>query len=236
MLLAALLLSACNRQVLFTHTNTGTANQTVIQDDESRLEKILMPDDKLMISVWDHENLSIGSLQSVYSLQEEYGKWVMLDAQGEVKLPQVGMVKLQGLTVREATVLLEKTYAQFIQKPNINIRVLSNQVTLLGEVKSQGNYIFSSDNIRLVDLVGKAQGFTDYAKTKNIQIVRGDKQFKVDLSNTYNVANKEFMIYPGDVIYVPPSGNKSFDRFSNKLIPIASLLTAIALVYSVSQK
>ena len=238
LLSAALLLSSCNKQILFTHSETvQSGNLTSSQDTgQSRMEKVLMPDDKIMVSVWDHDDLSIGNLQSVVSLQEEYGKWVMIDSKGEVKLPQIGAVKLQGLNIREATVLLEKTYSQFVQKPNVNIRVLSNQVTVLGEVRSQGNYIFSSDNIRLTDLIGKAQGFTDYAKTKNIQIVRGEKQFKVDLTNSYNVSNKEVIIYPGDVVYVPPSGNKGFDRFSSKLIPIASLLTAIALVYSVSRK
>ncbi len=195
-----------------------------------------MPDDKIIVSVWEHDDLSVGSLQSVVSLQEEYGKWVMLDAKGEVKLPQIGSVKLQGLNLREATAVLEKAYSQFVQKPNVNIRVLTNQVTVLGEVKSQGNYIFSSDNIRLVDLIGKAQGFTDYARTKSVQIIRGEKQFKVDMTNSLNVANREVIIYPGDVVYVPPSGNKGFDRFSSKLIPVASLLTAIALLYSVTRK
>ena len=235
---ASLLLSSCNRQILFTHSETSQSNSSTTAKDtgQSRLEKVLMPDDKIMVSVWDHDDLSVGSLQSVVSLQEEYGKWVMLDAKGEVKLPQIGSVKLQGLNLREATAVLEKAYSQFVQKPNVNIRVLTNQVTILGEVKSQGNYIFSSDNIRLVDLIGKANGFTDYARTKNIQIIRGEKQFKVDLTNSYNVASKQMVIYPGDVVYVPPAGNKSFDRVSSKLIPIASLFTAIALIYSVTKK
>ena len=233
----SLLFSACSKQVLFTRYEANNSNVSAIKDSvQSRLEKALKPDDKIMVSVWDHDDLSVGNLQSVVSLQEEYGKWVMIDSKGEVNLPQIGTVKLQGLNVREATLLLEKTYSQFIQKPNVNIRVLSNQVTILGEVRSQGNYIFSSDNIRLTDLIGKAQGFTDYARTKNIQIVRGEKQFKVDLTNSYNVANHDVIIYPGDVVYVPSSGNKGFDRFSSKLIPVASLLTAIALLYSVSKK
>ncbi len=233
---AALLFTSCNKQVLFTHSSSNS-NVAINKDsEESRLEKILMPDDKIMVSVWGHDDLSVGNLQNVVSLQEEYGKWVMIDAKGEVKLPQIGNIKLQGLTVREATAALEKSYSQFVQKPNVNIRVLNNQVTLLGEVRAQGNYIFSSDNIRLVDLIGKAQGFTDYAKTKNIQIVRGDKQFKVDLTNAYNVSNPDVIIYPGDVVYVPPAGNKGFDRFTTKLIPIASLFTAIALIYSVTHK
>jgi hypothetical protein len=43
------------------------------------------------------------------------------------------------------------------------------------------------------------------------------------------------MVLPKDVIYVPPGRNKAFDRFATKLIPLASLLTALALVYNVSK-
>lgn len=230
-----LLLTACNKQALFQYSAVPTSVSIDSSNSESRVEKVLMPDDKIMVSVWQHDDLSIGNLQSVVSLQEEFGKWVMVDAKGEVKLPQIGTIKLEGFTVSEATIALEKAYAQFVQKPNVNVRVLNNQVTLLGEVRIPGNYIFSNDNIRLVELIGKAQGLTDYGKSKSIQIIRGDKQFKVDLTNSYNVANKEVIIYPGDVVYVPPSGNKPFDRFTSKLIPIASLLTAVALIYSITE-
>jgi polysaccharide biosynthesis/export protein len=236
MLMWAFALTSCNKQVLFTATKPLPANSGIAADknEESKLEKVLAPDDKIMISIWDHDELSVGSLQGTYSLAEEFGKWVMIDVNGEVRLPQIGTVKLQGLTVKEAVETLEKAYAKYIQMPVINIRVLNNQVTMLGEVKSPGIYIFSSDHVRLADLVGKAQGFTDYAKTKKIKVIRDNNSMTVDLTNATSVSAKEFTIYPGDVIYVPPTGGKAWERFSTKLIPVASLITAIALVYSVT--
>lgn len=234
--LAMLMFNACNRNVLFTANRDVRSNQSAASIDSANTEKLLMPGDKIMVSVWDHETLSVGSLQGVNSLDEKQGKWLMIDVNGETRLPQIGTVKLQGYTVRDATTFLEQHYAKFIQNPIITIRVLNNQVTVLGEVRSPGIYTISNDNIRLVDLIGNAQGFTDYAKTKKIKIIRGKDEMVVDLTNTASVTTNELRVIPGDVVYIPPNGGKAWERFTTKLIPIASLITAIALIYSVSNK
>lgn len=224
--------SSCNRNVLFTHS--GTSAPSAAQDTgQVMIDKVLMPGDKISISVWDHEELSVGSVHNIYSVQEETGKWLMIDSQGEVNLPQVGTVKLQGQTLHDATIALQKLYSKLIQNPIINLRLLNNQVTVLGEVNRPGLYVFSSDNVRLTDVIGKASGFTDYAKTTKIRIIRSKNTLIVDLTST---SFSEMMLQPGDVVYVPPAGTKSLDKIAAKLIPFASLLTAVALVYNVSQK
>ena len=229
------LFSACNRNVLFTSNKSIAVPATATSSDTTAKEKILMPDDKIMISIWDHETLSVGSLQGAASLTEEQGRWLMVDQNGEIRLPQVGTIKLQGLTVREATVYLEKVYAKFIQNPVITLRVLNQQVTILGEVRSPGTYLFSTDNIRLIDIIGKAQGFTDFARPQKIKVIRGTVEMTIDLTNAASVADKQLTIISGDVIYVPPTSGKAWARFSTKIIPIASLITAIALIYNVTK-
>jgi polysaccharide export outer membrane protein len=232
--------ASCNNKfILFT-----TSSQVPGADKESDssftlFEKPLAADDKITLSVWDHDDISIGSIHSIYSLIEENGKWIAIDEQGEVKLPLVGRVKLAGLTTREATLYLEKIYSKYIQNPIINLRVLNNQVTILGEVKKPGNYIFSSDNIRLVNLVANADGFTDYARTTEIKIIRGTvkpEEKLLDYTNTYSLMGPDAMLRPGDVVYVPPTKGKTSDRVMSKLIPIASIITALVLVFTLVNK
>ena len=234
-LTALLLFSACSRNVLFTSNKSIAMPATATASDTTAKEKILMPDDKVMISIWDHEELSVGNLQGNNGLDEAQGKWLMIDLNGEVRLPQVGNVKLQGLTLREATVYLEKVYAKFIQNPVITLRKLNNQITVLGEVRNPGIYLFSTDNIRLIDVIGKAQGLTDFAKPQKIKVIRGTSEIVIDLTNSASVADKQLTIIPGDVIYVPPTNGKGWNRFSTKIIPIASLITAIALIYNITK-
>lgn len=233
-LIMVLLMSSCSKNVLYTHNsgNGVASGSAAVKVDEGKESKMLLPDDKITISVWEHDELSIGSIHTVYNVSEETGKWVMLNSEGMVTIPQIGIIKLGGLTIAEAVTQLKKEYSKIIQNPIVSIKVLNNQVTVLGEVQQPGIYLFSSDNIRLTDVLGKSSGLTDYAKIKNIKIIRGKEAIKIDLSN---IAFNETRVLPGDVIYVPPTGGKKLDRIASKMIPIASLLTAIALVYNVSQ-
>jgi polysaccharide export outer membrane protein len=230
-MIALLLFSSCNKNVLYKHNTSVSNNSSANATAGDNRNPTLKPDDKITISVWEHEELSVGSVHTIYNVSEEVGKWLLIDANGEVQLPMIGKIKLGGLTVSEAVDNLRKEYGKTIQKPIVNIKVLNNQITILGEVQKPGLYIFSTDNIKLTDVVGRASGFTDYAKTRSIKIIRSKESFTIDLTN---IAFNETKVIPGDVIYIPPAGSKKFDRLTSKLIPIASLLTAIALVYSVS--
>jgi polysaccharide export outer membrane protein len=230
-MITLLLFSSCNKNVLYKHNSSVSNNTSANATADGNSNPTLKPDDKITISVWEHEELSVGSVHTVYNVAEESGKWLLIDANGEVQLPMIGKIKLGELTVSEATDKLRKEYGKTIQNPIVNIKVLNNQITILGEVQKPGLYVFSTDNVKLTDVVGRASGFTDYAKTRSIKVIRGKEAFIIDLTN---IAFNETKVLPGDVVYIPPAGSKKFDRLASKLIPIASLLTALALVYSVS--
>lgn len=227
-MIALMLSSSCNRYTLY-QNNAAQGTSAASAGEPS--ERILSPGDKVSLSIWGHDDLSIGSIHTVYNSNEDAGKWLMIDDKGEVNLPQVGKFKIEGLTISKAEEKLVALYSEFIQKPILNLRLLSNQVTVLGEVQRPGNYIFHTDEARMVDIIGKASGFTDYAKTTEIKIIRGTETIVVNLTSS---SANETMVFPRDVIYIPPGRNKAFDRVAAKLIPLASLLTALALVYNVS--
>jgi polysaccharide export outer membrane protein len=231
LVLLAVTLSSCNRNVLYTTSKSPDSQNARALDNSENALKAIASDDKISLSIWGHDNLSVGSIHTVYSVQEEAGKWLMVDDKGEVNLPQIGKVKLQGLTIPEATKVLEKEYGKVLVSPIINIRILSNKVTVLGEVQHSGVYYFSADKIKLVEMLAMANGLTDYSKSKNIKVIRGKESFEIDLTN---IAFNEMIVFPDDVIYVPPTKGKALDRFASKLIPIAALITSIALVYNIT--
>jgi polysaccharide export outer membrane protein len=234
MIVLSILLSSCNRNALYSHSSpipTNKSNEIIADSSVRRAEKILAPDDKLTLSIWGHDDLSVGSIHTIYNTQEEFGKWLMVDIEGEILLPQVGKLKVAGMTLPQATKAVSEKYARLIKDPQVSLRILNNQITVLGEVQKPGLYVFTNDNVRLADVLAKAQGLTDYAKTTKIRIVRNNQVYESDLTNiAYNVT----VVLPGDVVYIPPSGKKGVDRLTNKLIPLASLLTALALVYNIS--
>ncbi len=192
-------------------------------------------DDKISISVWDHAELSVGSLFDIYNSNEVYGKWLQVDANGNISAPKIGDTRLQGLTVVQAEELLKNTYKKWIVNPIIKVKVLNKEITILGELRTPGKYSMEKDNYTLLDIIGKAGDFDLYANKKNVQIIRmvngQPKEVTVDLTDYNGLAAANIQVHPDDIIYVPSRKGKHWDkRAGSTLVPIASAVSSLALV------
>ena len=58
-------------------------------------------DDKITISVWGQDELSVGSCYGIYNSNEVYGKWLMVDENGNIELPKLGSMKVLNVTLIE---------------------------------------------------------------------------------------------------------------------------------------
>ena len=203
-------------------------------------ERILSPGDKITISIWGHDDLSIGSINQAFVTQEGTGRWVALDKAGEVNLPRLGKVRLGGYNTKEAELQLSKLYTVHIVDPIINIRILNHFVTILGEVESPGQYSMDGEAMRLIELLGKSGGFSKYAEMSNVQLIRYIQgkpyNFRIDLTSFEEFNNKNAFIKPDDVVYIPPMEKKRNDESLSQAIGIASIVTTIALIVSLFKK
>lgn len=196
-------------------------------------EPILSPGDKLSISIWGHEDLSIGSINSVYSSNEETGKWIVINDQGEVNLPKVGRVKLAGYTLKESNYILEEAYQVHIKTPIVNVRVLNHYVTGLGEIKNPGKYELDNDDLTLIQFIAQAGGIAEHGNMEEIAVVRTVQgqptKVEIDLSNAEDFKFHHMILQPDDVIYIAAKSSKSFNSKLKNATPIASIITAIGL-------
>lgn len=199
-------------------------------------EPTLSAGDKISISIWGHEDLSIGSINSPFMSDEETGRWVILDKEGEVNLPKIGRVNLAGYNVKEAAYFLEELYAKHIQTPVVNVRVLNHFVTILGEVNKPGKYRIDNEEVKLIELLGQAEGYTRYAKLDEVQLIRNVNgqtvKFPIDFTGIGSLNTGNAILNPNDIIYIPATRRKGGDEALSRAIPIASIATGIALIIS----
>lgn len=221
---------------LFRYDATQTINSF---ENNASIEPIIRKGDKITMSIWGHDELSIGSLNSAFSANEATGRWVIVDETGEVNLPRIGRVKIDGYNIKEVNYFLENIYEKNgIKDPVVNIRILSHYITLLGEVGLPGRYQIDNETITLIELLGKAEGITKYAKADEVRIMRKNAQgiveeVRVDLTNINSITQNNYVLKPDDIIYIPPSKMKNFDTTLEKLTPIAGVLTSFAVIFSV---
>lgn len=237
LLLSILILVGCETyDPLFQHR---TGQNVGSFENNASSEPIIRIGDKITVSIWGHENLSIGSVNSPFSSNEETGRWLLVDKTGEVNLPRIGRVNLNGYNLKEANYFLEKLYERNgIKDPIVNVRVLSHFVTLIGEVNIPGRYQIDNETITLIELLGKAEGTTKYAKADEVHIIRkmttGEvREVIIDLTDFSSLADNNYVLTPNDIIYIPPSKMKKIDTTLEKLTPIAGVLTSIAVIFSV---
>ncbi|MDA3854376.1 MAG: polysaccharide export protein, partial [Bacteroidales bacterium] len=211
-------------------------NETALELDslimfQDTVEYKLAINDKISISVDEHPDLSIGSIFGVYNSDEVYGKWVLIDVNGEATLPKIGKIPLAGLSLREAEVRIAELLLEYIKNPIVVVNVMNWQVSVLGEVIIPGNYSIEKMNNSLLDYISKAGGFDAYAKKADVRLIRGlgpdMKVYIIDMTDFYTYHKHQVNLQPGDVIYVPSSNGKKLDERASTLLPYASFISAL---------
>jgi polysaccharide export outer membrane protein len=231
------LLSSCTQNLFMTKKPLAApATLAVGPDYQYRLRK----DDKISISVWQHDELSMGSVYSQYSVNENEGKWVLVDAAGNLNVPKIGRYHVEGLTVPQAQDQLEKLMAKWIVSPQITIKVLNLQTTVLGEVNTPGNQRLEKERNTLIEVLGKAGDFGVYADKRHVKVMRQDEKgtyaTEINLMKMSGFERDNLIILPGDVVYVPSKNGKQFDRKSPTILGIASIVSTFFIVFRFLQQ
>lgn len=223
------LLTGCT-QNLFQSSNK-TKYQTFVPDPT--YEYKIRKDDKLSISVWDHEELSIGSIYSIYSSGEEFGKWVLVGPDGKVGFSKVGPFPVEGLTVATAEINLQQALSKWIVNPQVTIKVLNKEVTVLGEVNTPGQVLLQKERNTLIEVLGRAGDMNMYAEKRHVKVVRPDgatlREMEIDLTLPDNNYATNIVVLPGDVVYVPARKGKQFEKKAGTSLAVTSAITAILL-------
>ncbi|MFM2226279.1 MAG: Amylovoran export outer membrane protein amsH [Bacteroidota bacterium] len=193
-------------------------------------------DDKINISIWGHDELSVGSVYGIYNSNEVYGKWIMVDANGEIQIPKIGTIKIEGMTMLQAEDSIKKMVSKWLVNPIVFVRVLNKEVIVMGEVKAPGRLIFDRAQYSLAETVALAGDFDFYANKKKIIVVRTvngfQKQISLDLTRSDRFTTNNIPILPGDLVYVPSKRAKDFDRRISTIAPFTAVVTTLVVLYS----
>ncbi len=145
---------------------------------------------------------------NVYNVPELATK-ARVSNSGDVYLPLIDYVHLEGLTQEEAQTVIEKrlTDGGFVRNPHVTIFVdeaASQGVTLLGEVGKPGIYPDVADH-KLYEVISEAGGFTNSASRK-IAVIRRNQPEPIRIDLPRNLADDlsgNVEILPGDTITIP---------------------------------
>lgn len=127
---------------------------------------------------------------------------------GFITLPVIGDVYIIEKTLNEATKLIEEKAAQMLKDATVVVKLLSYNITILGEVGSPGKYIHYGTQLTVLDAIGMAGDLTDYGDRSRVLVIRpdneGSKTFRIDLKDKNLLISDAFFILPNDILIVEP--------------------------------
>jgi polysaccharide export outer membrane protein len=153
-------------------------------------------EDVLYIHVWKEETLT---------------RTVPVRMDGKISLPLIQEVTAAGLTPLQLKEVLMRKFKEFVENPIVSVTVVeanSFKVYVTGLVRSPGVYRLRSET-NVVQMISLAGGFTDWANSKKILIVRKEegREKRIKINYKRIMAGKDLdsniILKAGDTIIVP---------------------------------
>jgi len=162
----------------------------------------------------------------------------LVDNDGKVNFPVLGLMKLGGLTKTEAENLLKSKLKEYLKEdPIVTVRLTNYKVSVIGEVNRPNTYIVENEKINIFEALALAGDLTVYGKRDNVKIIRemedGQKKVVVLSLNDKNIIfSPYFYLQQNDVVYVQPNKAKAqgsdIGSMTSILISTTSILVSLA--------
>ena len=159
---------------------------------------VVGPEDVLTIIVWREKDLSND---------------VTVRPDGRITLPLINDVVAQGLTPDQLRDLLKTQFDKYVEDSSVSVvvkQINSRKVFITGRVVRPGQYPLGTD-MTILQLIAIAGGLQDYAKVRDIRVVRVERGQTASLPFDYEEVVKtrsdkpanNITLRPGDTVIVP---------------------------------
>jgi polysaccharide export outer membrane protein len=232
-LLLCLQSCATKKKMLYLQ-DLDTYNNTVV----SYASTSIQPNDILHITVSDLNPLVANPFNNSSGQQTSREQMklngYLVTPDGNITMPILNEINVNGATTSSVEVKIKSRLINegYLIDPTVQVRVINNKFTVLGEVGSPGVISFTEQSISLLDALGMAGDLTSAGIREDIKLIRelDGKRFiyHIDLTTASWMSNPEYRIRQNDVIIVTPNKLKV-----NSAGLIKDPITAIGLLISV---
>ncbi|WP_299517104.1 polysaccharide biosynthesis/export family protein [Mucilaginibacter sp.] len=135
------------------------------------------------------------------------GEFYTVEEDGTVALTGLGRIPVAGLTRVAARTYIEDLYHKGpLKNPLLELKIMSLKVTILGEIRTQGNILLTKDKTTLIEIIGQAGGLTEKADEKTIKIIHADQQYPktdiINLSSIKSINDPRTILQNNDIIVI----------------------------------
>lgn len=215
--LLIIILSSCVTARKVNYMQKPGMNIPTYKDSISFEEYRLKVDDRLYIKVYsldDKMNALVNGSSSnmMSSMQSGTGSFTelytyLIDDDGNITLPHMGKMHVEGKTLREAKIYLEEEFAPYfrLEKVDVDVRVVGRYYSIIGQSAS-GRFPLSRDKINIFQALAQAGDIGAYGNKSKIRILRetpdGTQIKEFDVRSADIIHSEFYYVEPNDVIYI----------------------------------
>ena len=213
-----------SKQVIYFNDLTDTAALGSITTARSVFESKIQKNDQLSITVGGTNATDLPALNSAGSAGAASNPTVgaspnagfLVEADGNIKIPYIGKIKVEGLTRLGLEDTLTNLYKDYTKNPTVNVRFLNYSYAVLGEVARSGKFTMSSERTTILEALTMAGDITILGRRENVLIIReenGERKFaRINLLAKDVFNSPYFYLKTNDVVYVEPVKSKFISR------------------------
>jgi polysaccharide export outer membrane protein len=168
----------------------------------------------------------------------------MVDINGNIEFPRLGIIHAEGLTKLELASQIKKRLTEPVEllvSPNVIIRFLNYKITVLGEVARPGTVIVPGERITILEAIGLSGDITPFGRKNTVKVIREINNKReigtIDLSSKTLFESPYYNLIQNDIVMVEPSKQKlkSTDQalIQQKVGFAISIISSIAVIYSI---
>ncbi|MBK8580842.1 MAG: polysaccharide export protein [Flavobacteriales bacterium] len=245
-LMVLAMMSSCVSKRSINYLHDGSLSNTSKLFPNKKFEYRIQVNDVLSIRVLglDDANARLFNVETTtggVSLTDAslYVNGFSIDKSGNVQLPSVGKMHLQGMTVDEAQTAVQSKINEYFANATVILKMVSFRVSVLGEVNRPGSYFVYNNQISILEALAQSGGPTELADKRHLTLMRqsdqGTQALYVDLSSTAALSSEYFYLLPNDVVYVPTLSARPARLNLDILTILLSAISTAAVVITVVQ-
>ncbi|HJV78610.1 MAG TPA: polysaccharide biosynthesis/export family protein [Paludibacter sp.] len=124
---------------------------------------------------------------------------------GTIDLPFISHIPVAGLTLDEASVVIENNFKKLIPDAVIKLSLANKTFTIFGDAGS-GIFPIYKEKLTIFQALSMSGDFSETSDRKHVRIIResenGTQVLNFDIRPKSIIDSKYYYIYPNDIIYV----------------------------------
>lgn len=167
----------------------------------------------------------------------------VVDNEGYIDFPVLGLIKVSGLTRWELSEMIKNKLIideGYLTDCVVTVEFMNFKVSVIGEVNSPGTYTIQGDKVTVLQAISLARDLTIFGQRENVTVIRekeGERtMYQINLCDVSMFDSPAYYLQQNDIVYVEPSEIKARQsttddkalRMTSIMVSSGSLLISLA--------